>query len=163
VLTVMQEKLAEAHALAIAASSVTVRVRERVSDATLLAELRRMDEDAEVIRTRCLAVERGLGGALADELLGHVNSTTERAADLLGAWFKAGTGPLAAWTFLAMGEAAEVATWRALDVLAAKAPGNGIAELAAWALPIQERHLQVVLDGALRLGAQCEADGPRWG
>ena len=81
----MQEKLAEAHALAIAASSVTARVRERVSDGSLLAALRRMDEDAEVIRTRCLAVERGLGDALADELLGHVNWMNERAADPLGA------------------------------------------------------------------------------
>ena len=81
----------------------------------------------------------------------------------IGAWFKAGTGPLAAWTFLAMGEAAEVATWKALGALAAKAPGNGIAELAVWALPIQERHLQVVLDGTTRLGSRCDADAPRWG
>ena len=64
---------------------MTARVRERVSDGSLLAALRRMDEDAEVIRTRCLAVERGLGDALADELLGHVNWMNERAADPLGA------------------------------------------------------------------------------
>ncbi len=162
-LTVLHEKLAEAHALAIAASTVTGKVRERITDEALLAELRRMDDDAEEFRARCLAAERGLGDALADELLGHVNVSYERAADLVRAWFKAGTGPLAAWTFLAMGEAAEVATWRALGALAAKAPENGIADLAAWALPIQERHLQVALDGTVRLGASCEADAPRWG
>lgn len=162
-LTVLQEKLAEAHALAIAASIVTGKVRERVSDETLLAELRRMDVDAEELRARCQEVERGLGEEVGDELLAHVNTTSERAADLVGAWFKAGTGPLAAWTFLAMGEAAEVATWRALGALAAKAPRNGVADLAAWALPMQERHLRIALDGSVRLGTRCEADAPRWG
>jgi hypothetical protein len=162
-LTVLQEKLAEAHALAIAATTVTGKVRERVDEGRLLAELAQMDDDAADIRDRCQAMERALGDEVAFELLAHVNSTKEKAADLVSAWFKAGTGPLAAWTFLAMGEAAEVATWRALGTLAATAAENGIADLAAWALPIQERHLQVAIEGAARLGSQCKADAPRWG
>ena len=162
-LTVLQEKLAEAHALAIAASTVTGKVRERVADEWLLAELARMDDDAADIRERCQAVERTLGDEVASELLVHVNSTNEKAADLVGAWFKAGTGPLAAWTFLAMGEAAEVATWTALATLAAKAPDNGVAELAGWALPVQQRHLQVALEGASRVAERCDPDAPRWG
>ena len=36
-------------------------------------------------------------------------------------------------------------------------------ELAAWALPVQERHLQAVLDGSVRLAGTFGAAEPRWG
>jgi len=62
-----------------------------------------------------------------------------------------------------MSEAAEVATWSVLGALAARAPEDGIAELSVWALPMQERHLRVALDGTTRLGSRCEADALRWG
>ena len=164
-LTVLQEKLAEAHALAIGATTVTAKVRERVADEELVGELYALDGDAEETRARCLAVERTFGEECAAEILAHVNTTYEKASDLVGAWFKAGTGPLAAWTFLAMGEAAEVAVWRALFALAPRAEtsADGVAELAAWALPVQERHLEVALEGAARLGARCDPDASRWG
>jgi hypothetical protein len=83
--------------------------------------------------------------------------------DLAGAWFKAGTGPLTAWQFLAMGEAAEVAAWSALDRLAARDGDAPLQELAAWALPIQQRHLQVALDGAVALATTADPFAARWG
>ena len=82
---------------------------------------------------------------------------------MLGAWFKAGTGPLAAWSFLAMGEAAEVATWSALLQLARRADPEGIGALAEWGLPIQERHLKTALDGAVRLADLADPHAARWG
>jgi len=117
-----------------------------------------MQEDAAEVRARCLAVEQALG--LADELLAHANVTRDHAADLAATWFKAGTSPLRAWSFLAMGEAGEVATWAAVDALA---DADGIAELAAWALPLQRRHLELALDGAALLASQADPNGPRWG
>jgi hypothetical protein len=162
-LTVLQEKLAEAHALAMAASVVTAKVARRVPDVALRDELLHMRREADETRARCLVVEQELGDELAAELLGHANATNERAADLANAWFKAGTGPLAAWSFLAMAEAAEVVTWRALAALAEHAAAAELRALAAWALPVQERHLAVALDGAARLAAACDPTGPRWG
>jgi hypothetical protein len=82
---------------------------------------------------------------------------------MLGAWFKAGTGPLAAWTFLAMGEAGEVATWTALLRLAERADPDGVGELAAWGLPIQQGHLQAAIDGASRLAERAQPHAERWG
>ena len=157
-LTVLQEKLAEAHGLAIAAAVVVDKVEERTLDLELRRRLWAMQEDAAEVRARCLAVEQALG--LADELLAHANVTRDHAADLAAAWFKAGTSPLRAWSFLAMGEAGEVATWAAVDALA---DADGIAELAAWALPLQRRHLELALDGAALLARQADPNGPRWG
>jgi len=157
-LTVLQEKLAEAHGLAIAAAVVVDKVEERTLDLELRRRLWAMQEEAAEVRARCLEIERALG--LADELLAHANVTRDHAADLAAAWFKAGTSPLRAWSFLAMGEAGEVATWAAVDALA---DADGIAKLAAWALPLQRRHLEFALDGATLLARQADPQGPRWG
>ncbi|HVU79055.1 MAG TPA: hypothetical protein VHC67_15880 [Gaiellaceae bacterium] len=160
-LTVLQQKLAEAHGLAISASVVTHKVAERIVDPTLLGELERMREEADETRVRCVLLERSLPEF--DELRAHANSTHETGADLVGAWFNAGTDPLRAWTFLAMGEAAEVAAWSAVATLAAQAGDGPVAELSAWALPVQKQHLQAALDGAVVLAASLEPAAPRWG
>ena len=162
-LSVLQEKLGEAHGLAMAAATVTEHVQERTDDASLYTELRRMREDAEEARARCLAAEAAFARATAGEILAHANTIKEKAGDMLGAWFKAGTGPLAAWSFLAMGEAGEVATWTALLRLAERGDPEGVGELAAWGLPIQQRHLQTALEGAMRLAELADPHAQRWG
>ena len=162
-LTELQEKLAEAHGLAIAAASVTRQVAELTSDRDLTLELYSLRRDADETRGRCLALEQAFGATLADELLAHAITTKEKAGDLAGAWFKAGTGPLAAWNFLAMGEAAEVAIWSALLVLASKAGAPDMVELAGWALPVQRRHLATALSGVVQLAEMRDPTGPRWG
>jgi hypothetical protein len=162
-LTVLQQKLAEAHGLAMSASVVTTRVSERVLDRALRRELETMQAEAEETRARCLLVERRLPEELFGELRAHATSTHETGADLVGAWFKAGTDPLRAWTFLAMGEAAEVAAWSAVAALATRADDDEVAELAAWALPVQKRHLSVALEGVVVLANAFDPVGPRWG
>jgi hypothetical protein len=162
-LTVLQEKLADAHGLAISAAIVAGKVEERTLDRELRRRLWELQEDAGRLRARCLEVERSFGEELAGELLARANTTHERAAELAGAWFKAGTGPLAAWSFLAMGEAGEVAVWTAVERLAARGDANGTAELAAWALPVQRRHLELALDGSAVLAELADPHGPRYG
>lgn len=165
-LSVLQEKLGEAHGLAMAATTVTERVLERIVDAELRETLLAMRHEAEETRARCLRVEELLGEELATEILAHANTTEEKAAALVAAWFKAGTGPLAAWSFLAMAEAGEVAVWAAFLSLAARASGDegaAVAELATWGLPIQERHLRLALEGAVRLAEHDDPAADRWG
>jgi hypothetical protein len=154
--TVLQEKLADAHGLALAAIEVTRKVEPFVDDVELSGRVRAMRKDAEETRDRCIVL------ATAD-MLAHATTMHERAADLAGAWFKAGTDPLGAWTFLAMGEAAEVTVWAAVTELALQAKDDAIAELAAWALPVQQEHLATALSGAVRLAAGQRALGPRFG
>jgi hypothetical protein len=163
VLTVLQQKLAEAHGLAQAATAATTKVEERTGDEALRRDLQAMRIDAEETRARCLLVVRVLPEELFEELRAHSNSTYERALDLAGAWFKAGTDVLQAWGFLAMGEAAEVAVWSAVATLASRADADEVAELAAWALPVQQRHLATALQGAVVLATELDPVGPRWG
>jgi hypothetical protein len=160
-LTVLQEQLGDAHGLAIAASAVVDRVEGRVSEPALRRRLDELRLDASETRARCLEAEERFGDELAAEILAHANTTSDRAADLAGSWFKAGTGPLAAWSFLAMGEAAEVATWSALASLARRDRGH-LVELVEWALPLQRRHLDVALEGASLLAHSAEPSAPRW-
>lgn len=162
-LTVLQEKLGEAHGLAIAAAVTVDKVEERVAGHELRRTLDALRLDANETRARCLQVERLLGEELAEEILAHANSVSEKAADLAGAWFKAGTGPLSAWTFLGMGEAAEVATWSAVESLARRDGDEHLVALAEWALPVQERHLAAALEGARLLAESFEPGEPRWG
>jgi hypothetical protein len=147
----------------LARAVVAGKVEERTFELQLRRQLWEMQEDAGRVRARCLELERSFGEELAGELLAHANTTHERAAELVGTWFKAGTGPLSAWSFLAMGEAGEVAVWTAVSRLAAGGEANGIAELAAWALPVQRRHLELALDGAGLLAEQADPHGPRYG
>jgi len=164
ILTVLQEKLAEAHGLAIAATLVTGKVEAVVPDAELRHALRGLRADSEATRNRCREVEARFGAELAEAMLAHAQTTHEKASDLAGAWFKAGTGPLAAWSFLVMGEAAEVALWSAVATLAAKSRGAAVvAELAASALEVQTGHLEAALRGSIRLAELADADAPRWG
>ena len=163
VLTVLQEQLAEAHGLAMAATAVTREIEDRVSDVELRLELARMRREADETRARCLQVEAALGEELAAGVLARANTTKERAGDLMVAWLKAGTSPLRAWSFLAMGEAGEVAAWSALGELAGRDGDGAVAALARWALPVQERHLRTAVRGAKRLAGLSDPAGPRWG
>jgi hypothetical protein len=162
-LTVLQEKLAEAHGLAIAAAVVTDKVEERVAARDLRLLLGTMRLEANETRARCLEVEHLVGGEAAEEVLAHANTVSEKASDLAVAWFKSGTGPLEAWSFLAMGEAGEVATWRALDSLARRDGDSRLVALAEWALPVQERHLADALAGTVTLAEAFRPGDPRWG
>ena len=72
-LTVLQQKLAEAHGLAIAAAAVTRKVEELVDDPELVQLLHALHRDAEETRSRCVLVEQDLGEELATELLQHVD------------------------------------------------------------------------------------------
>ena len=160
-LTVLQEQLGEVHGLAMAASETVDRVESRLQDRELRRRLDVLRLDASEIRGRCVEAERAYGAELGAEILARANTVAEKATDLAGAWFKAGTGPLAAWSFLAMGEAGELSSWTALASLAGRE--GELAELAAWGAEVQRRHLELVLDGAALVAALFEPAAPRWG
>jgi transposase len=160
-LTVLQEQLGDVHGLAMAASETVDRVESRLLDRELRRRLDELRLDVAEIRGRCLEAGRSYGEELAAEILARANTVGERAADLAGAWFKAGTGPLEAWSFLAMGEAGELSSWSALHSLAER--DGELAELAAWGVEVQRRHLELVLDGAPLVAELLDPAGPRWG
>ena len=164
-LTALHESLAEAHGLAIAATAVTSKVEPLVPRGSLHHHLRAMQDDAAETRARCQQVEQACEPGIADELRAHAISIDEQAADLMNAWFKAGTGPSSAWTFVTMSEAGEVAAWLAVAAIAARGglEAAPVRALAAWALSVHERHLRLALEGSSLLGGMIEPSAPRWG
>jgi len=160
-LTVLQEQLGEVHGLAMAESETVDRVESGLHDRELRRRLDVLRLDASEIRGRCLEAERASGAELGAEIIARANTVAEKAADLAGAWFKVGTGPLAGWSFLAMGEAGELSSWTALCSLAERE--GELAELARWGVAVQRRHLELVLDGAPLVARLFEPAGPRWG
>ena len=59
-----------------------------------------------------------------------------------------------------MAEAGEVGHWAIVRKLNERAGNKDLRKLTDWALPIQERHLQEVLDGSLKLAADEDPDEP---
>ena len=61
--------------------------------------------------------------------------------------------PLDGFEFLTMAEAGGVGHWSIVGKLNERAGDDRVGELVDWALPIEQRHFQDVLDGSLKLAA----------
>lgn len=153
-LNVLQEKLAVAWGLALAAVTLTEKVESRTPDPSLRLDLSRMREDARETQARCQGEVAALPVEVANELRATAQRTKDHAGELSVIWLKAGTDAVGAWTFLAMGEAGEVAAWLALTELAEQAASRPLLELGRWALVVQRAHLETALAGTLALTAE---------
>jgi hypothetical protein len=154
VLRMLHEKLAEAHGLALASTRATEAVAARIDNRSLRSKLRRMRRESEEIRLRCQRFQETLSADIRDDMRAHLIAVDAKATDVAHAWLDAGTDPVRAWLLLAMSEGAELAVWRAVAALEARsAERSGIADLAAWALEIQERHLGIALEGSSDLAS----------
>jgi hypothetical protein len=147
-----QEKLAEALGLALAAESATGKVEERVDDLALVDVLRTMRREARETQARITGVAARYVDEERWEIHAEAAYVQRKASEMANAWFKLATDGIQAFQFLAMGEAGEVAAWAALAALNGQAD-PALAELCAWALEIQERHLRDALDGVVRLSS----------
>ena len=152
-LTVLQERLAVAWGLALAAVTLTEKVEERTPERSLRLELSRMRDDALETQSRCHGETATLPVDVADELRATAQRTKDHAGELSIVWLKAGADAVAAWTFLAMGEAGEVAAWLAVTELAERAADAALLDLAHWALETQRRHLEAAFAGTVALAA----------
>lgn len=160
-LTLLEQSLADAWGLALAAAGVTELVEERTHDVTLLLALRRMRADAREAQARCHGVAARQPDEIADELRARAQHAKNRASESALPWFRAGSGPVEAWIFLAMAEAGEVAAWSAVARLCRRQAGPGLRRLAGDAVALERRHLRWALDGIERLtGLAGRAEAP---
>jgi hypothetical protein len=153
-LTTLEEKLAEVTGLAGAAQEATKKVESLLNgDSNSLTEtLRQMREEAEETESRCVA--------LADEregkktaILEKAQETKGEATEMMRTYLGEDSDELDGFEFLIMAEAGEVGHWAILGKLNESAGEDGVQGLVDWALPIQERHLSTVREGALELAA----------
>jgi predicted Rossmann-fold nucleotide-binding protein len=160
-LTTLDEKLAEVLGLAQAAQTATKRVatlarQEKETD--LLEVMRQMGDEAAQIAQRCdvaAGTREGMKTAIAKkaretkgEVTGFMKTYLEDAEALDGL------------EFLSMAEAGEMAHWEILAVLNETAKDADVARVIAFALPLQQAHVNTVREQSLRLAADEDPSEP---
>jgi len=146
----LEEKLAEVLGLAMAAQGATQKVEGLVEDDAIASTLQQMRQEAEQTQQRCeqLADQRD-GKKTA--ILEKARETKSEAEEMMQTYLGEDADGLDGFEFLTMAEAGEVGHWEVLGKLNEKAGENEVSELVEWALPIQERHLEQVRQGAQKL------------
>lgn len=154
-LTNLEEKLAEVTGLAMAAEAAGGKVTKLTErrDADLAAVLRRMAKEAAETAERCEKVAGGFEGKKT-AILDEARQVKKKASEMMATYLDRDADALDGFEFLTMAEAAEVGHWSVLQTMNKSAGNNEVQQLVAWALPIQERHFQDVLQGSRKLAAE---------
>ena len=152
-LTNLEAKLAEVLGLAMAAQGATDKVKGMLEDGGDLAStLQRMHDEAAETEERCTDVAGGFEGKKT-AILDSARETKQEATEMMETYLGGEDDPLDGFEFLTMAEAGEVGHWSIVGKLNERAGDARVRELVDWALPIQQRHFQDVLDGSLQLAA----------
>jgi hypothetical protein len=154
-LTVLESKLAEVLGLAGAARGATETVQGMLDEQEqdLALRLERMREEAGETEERCTEVASELDGKKT-AIVEKAREVKQEATKMMQTYLEGENEALDGFEFLTMAEAGEVSHWKIVDKLNEKAGIPSVSELTQWALPIQERHLEDVLEGSLTLASQ---------
>ena len=149
-LTVLEEKLAEVLGLAQAAQGATEKVEGLVEDEEIASQLQRMRAEAVETEERCTTLVDQRDGKKT-VILEKAQETKTEGTEMMQTYLGEEADGLDGFEFLTMAEAGEVGHWSVLGKLNEVAGESEIGELVEWALPIQERHLEGVKAGSLKL------------
>jgi hypothetical protein len=158
-LTTLEEKLGEVTGLAMAAQGATDKIRKLVEeqgDTELASTLARMHDEAKETEERCTDVAGSLDGKKT-AILEKAREVKREATEMMETYLGKDAEALDGLEFLTMAEAGEVGHWAIVQLLSEKGGVEEIVDLAKWARPIQQRHLDEALRGSLKL---AEAEEP---
>ncbi len=158
-LTKLEDKLGEVLGLAKAAREATSKVARLVDDDRIVETLRRMGDEASETARRCEEVA-GTREGKKTAILDKARETTSEAKEMMSTYLGADPEGLDGLEFLSMAEAGEVSHVEILGTLGRTAGDAAVVELAAWALPIQERHLANVREGGVSLARKEDPSEP---
>jgi coenzyme F420-reducing hydrogenase alpha subunit len=154
-LTNLEEKLAEVTGLAMAAQAaggkITKLTEEKDSD--LAATLQQMAKEAAETEERCTELAGTFEGKKT-AILDEAREVKKKASEMMSTYLDDDADALDGFEFLTMAEAAEVGHWSVLRTLNEQAGNAELRGLIEWALPIQERHFQNVLEGSVKLAGE---------
>ena len=158
-LTNLESKLAEVLGLAMAAQDATRQVRGMLGaeHAALAKKLEKSQKEAKETQKRCTALASTFKGKKT-AILGEAREVKKEATEMREAYLGGEDDPLDGFEFLTMAEAGEVGHWSIVAKMNERAGHADLQTLCDWALPIQQRHLQEVLDGSLKLAADEDPD-----
>jgi len=158
-LTNLEEKLAEVTGLAMAAEAAGGKIAKLTEeeDPDLVSTLQKMAEEAAATAQRCEEVAGTFDGKKT-AILDEARVVKKKATEMMSTYLDEDADALDGFEFLTMAEAAEVGHWSVLKTMNDSAGHSEIRQLVEWALPIQERHFQDVLQGSQKLAAQEDPD-----
>jgi coenzyme F420-reducing hydrogenase alpha subunit len=154
-LTNLEEKLAEVTGLAMAAEAAGGKVTRLTEqqDKDLVPTLQKMAKEAAETTERCEQVAGTFEGKKT-AILEEAREVKKKAAEMMSTYLDKDADALDGFEFLTMAEAAEVGHWSVLKTMNDSAGNAEVTQLVEWALPIQERHFQDVLQGSRKLAAE---------
>ena len=154
-LTNLESKLAEVLGLAEAAKGATEKVKGMLDEdeRDLASRLDRMRDEAIQTAERCTEVADRFDGKKT-AILEAARETKQEGAEMMQTYLKGEEDALDGFEFLTMAEAGEVGHWTIVKKLNERAGIAAVTELAEWAVPIQEEHLNLALEGSLDLAAR---------
>ncbi len=120
-------------------------------------KLEQSREEARETQERRTALAGSFNGKKT-AILEEAREVKQEATEMREAYLADEEDPLDGFEFLTMTEAGEVGHWAIVAKLNEKAGNAELRSLTDWALPIQQRHLEEVLDGSLKLAADEDPD-----
>ena len=158
-LTELESKLGEVLGLAMAAQDAVRQVRGMLGPEYdgLAKKLAQSRDEARETQRRCTTLAATFKGKKT-AILAQARDVKAEAAEMRDAYLGDEDDPLDGFEFLTMAEAGEVGHWSIVAKLNERAANAELRTLTEWALPIQQRHFQEVLDGALKLAADVDPD-----
>jgi coenzyme F420-reducing hydrogenase alpha subunit len=154
-LTNLEEKLAEVTGLAMAAEAAGGKITKLTEeqDQDLAKTLQQMAKEAAETAERCEQVASTFEGKKT-AILDEAREVKKKASDMMSTYLDSDSDALDGFEFLTMAEAAEVGHWSVLQTMNESAGNEQVRELVSWALPIQQRHFEQVLQGSQKLAAE---------
>lgn len=125
----------------------------------LAGVLDRMHHEAAETEARCTEVAGQLDGKKT-AILAEAREVKQEATEMMETYLEDEERALDGFEFLTMAEAGEVGHWEIVKKLNERAGSSAVAELADWALPIQESHLRAVRSSSLELAGREDPDAP---
>lgn len=154
-LTNLESKPAEVLGLAEASKGAAEKVKGLLEDdeQALAGTLERTREEASETADRCTEVAGCFDGKKT-AIVDAARETKQEATKMMQTYLEGEDDPLDGFEFLTMAEAGEVGHWAIVKKFSGRADIAAVSELAAWALPIQQGHLDSVLKASLDLAAR---------
>ena len=153
-LTNLESKLGEVLGLAMAAQGATEKVKKLPELQDDLAQtLDRMHEEAKEAEERATEVATSFEGKKT-AILEEAREVKQKATEMMQDYLDRASDGLDGFEFLTMAEAGEVGHWEILKTLNDRARNTGVQELVEWGIPIQQRHLETVRQGSLKLASE---------
>lgn len=153
-LTNLESKLGEVIGLAMAAQGATQKVSKLDEiDDELERELERMQSEAKEAEDRATEVAGSFEGKKT-AILDEAREVKQKATEMMQDYLDRASDALDGFEFLTMAEAGEVGHWEILKTLNERARNGGVRDLVDWGIPIQQRHLETVRQGSLKLASE---------